>query len=210
MRRAKHRATSAWLAGCAGLLMSLLAAPVVAQTATYRCVTANGQRVTSSVPCAPARRPSGTVYYGPQQAPVRATPPVRLERAPEELTYMSPECASMREGIRTAPARGVDSRTQSELRRNFQELCSQDQSRAQRALMEDKRIERQEVHREQQHAAQRKTLAKADQDKLMAQCAEMRGAIRQRRARTGMSEGELRDLQLFEQRYESRCVNAQR
>jgi hypothetical protein len=211
MRRWRHRARGIWLAGWAGVWMGLLATPAAAQTTTYRCVTADGKRFTSSTPCSQARRPQTPIYYGPSQPPpVRALPPARLERAPEELTYMSPECATMREGIRTAPARGVDSRTQSELRRNFQELCTEDQSRARRALMEDKRLEQRERHQERQQVTERRTLAKADQDKLMAQCAEMRGAIRQRRARTGMSEGELRDLQLFEQRYETRCVNAQR
>lgn len=151
MRRWRHRARGIWLAGWAGVWMGLLATPAAAQTTTYRCVTADGKRFTSSTPCSQARRPQTPIYYGPSQPPpVRALPPARLERAPEELTYMSPECATMREGIRTAPARGVDSRTQSELRRNFQELCTEDQSRARRALMEDKRLEQRERHQERQ------------------------------------------------------------
>jgi len=211
MRRWRYSARGMWLAGLTGVWIALLATPAAAQTATFRCVAPDGKRYSSSVPCSQVRRPQGPVYYGPtQQPPARALPPARLERAPEELTYMTPECASMREGIRTAPARGVDSRTQAELRRNFQELCSEDLSRAQRELWEEKRLAQRERQLEQRVATERKTVAKADQDKLMTQCAEMRGAIRQRRTRTGMSEGELRDLQLFEQRYETRCISAQR
>lgn len=210
MRCVRGCANSLWMAGLTGLWMALAAPPAEAQS-PHRCVAANGQRYTSNAPCPPTRRPQGPVYYGPTHPqPIRPTPLVPLERAPEELGYMSPECASMREGIRTAPARGVDSRTQAEARRNFQELCSEDHARARRELMDDKRLQQREIQQERQQASERKTLAKADQDKLMAQCAEMRGAIRQRRARTGMSEGELRDLQLFEQRYETRCVNAGR
>lgn len=178
-------------------------APAAAQV-TYNCLNASGQRYLSHSPC-PASRPPGLIYYGPQAPAPRPSVPVPVARADEELTYMSPRCASMREGIRTAPARGVDHRTQSELLRNYQAECAQEQAEARSQLRAEQQAKRREQQDAKRQANADKQLAAADHEKLMSQCAEMRGAIRQRRARTGMTEGELRDLALFEQRYEARC-----
>lgn len=197
------------LLACAVLTWGAMALPAQAQT--YRCTTASGQRYTSSTPCPRPGSPQGMVRYGPApEAYRRPTPPVPIPQATEELTYMSPQCASMKEGIRTAPARGVNSRTQAELRRNYAAQCSEDQAEAQRQLSEEKQLKRRELLDEKRQSQQQKQLARAEHDKLMSQCAEMRGAIRQRRARSGMTEGELRDLALFEERYQARCEAAAR
>jgi len=208
MRSVRAPAALAW-AACAALAWGLT--PIPAEAQIYRCTTASGQRYTSAAPCPKPARPPGIVYYGPTpEANRRPAPPVPIARATEELAYMSPQCASMKEGMRTAPARGVDARTQAELRRNYHAQCMDDQADAHRQLSEEKRLKRQEAQQERQQVQQQKQLAKADHDKLMSQCAEMRAALRQRQARTGMGEGELRDLALFEQRYQSRCQSATR
>lgn len=199
---------AAALVGGTALVVGLSASPVQAQT--YSCLSASGKRYQSPTPCPAGGRSQGMVYYGPQQSLSRPPAAIPIERATEELTYMSPECASMKEGLRTARARGVDGRTQAELRRNFQQKCSENQAEAYRQLSEENRARRTEAQAEKRQNHEKRTLAAADEQKLLSQCAEMRGAIRQRRARQGMTEGELRDLALFEERYQNRCVLASR
>ncbi len=196
------------LAAGTALMAALSAGPVQAQT--YSCLSASGKRYQSPAPCPTGGRSQGMVYYGPQPSLPRPPTAMPIERATEELTYMSPECALMKEGLRTARARGVDSRTHAELRRNFQQKCQENQAEAYRQLSEEERARRNQAQAEKRQHQEKRTLAAADEQKLLSQCAEMRGAIRQRRARQGMSEGELRDLALFEERYQNRCVSASR
>lgn len=121
---------------------------------------------------------------------------------------MGPKCASMQEAIRTAPARGTDSRTLRDLRRNFDTECQEERQSAMRQLSTDKREKRRQVDLEKREEQKHKAHAQDADRKLMDQCAEMRRALHQRRQRTANGEGEARDLQLFEERYQARCVQS--
>jgi len=191
-----------WLLACA---ISLAALPASAQL--YTCVSSSGSAYRTSAPCPTTDNRQGLVYYGPQETyPSRgSTYQPQASRASEELRYMSAHCASMQEGIRTAGVRGIGSSTVSELRRNFQEECGDEQRRAQRKLYEEKNEKRRQQEAEQQSS--QKQMAAADHAEKLRheQCAEMRKAIAARKARPNMTEGELGDLVRFEERYANRC-----
>lgn len=100
---------------------------------------------------------------------------------------MSPKCATLQEGIRTAPNRGLSSATVRELRLTFGRECGDEQSNALRAARQGQR-------------------SQEDIDRYRQQCAEMRLSIHRRKQRPNPTEGELRDLALFENRYQTRCT----
>jgi hypothetical protein len=54
-------------------------------------------------------------------------------------------------------------------------------------------------------AQQRKFESAAAEERYRSQCAEMRISIRNRKKRANPTEGELRDLALFESRFADRC-----
>jgi hypothetical protein len=187
-------------------LMSAWSSTLWAQV--YTCSASNGVRYQSRSPCPAAAKPPPFTYHGPK--PVRptyrspATPSV--QRAGEELAYMSPRCASMQEAIRTAPARSIDSLTVRDLRRNFDLECQDERQRALQQLSSEKRETRQQAD-ERIKAEKRQAIeARQDHQKLFEQCAEMRRSIQQRKQRPSLSEGEMRDLALFQDRYQQRCV----
>ena len=132
----------------------------------------------------------------------------QVERAGEEQAYMSPKCATLQEGIRTAPNRGLSSATIRELRQTFDRECRDDRRNALRALRKDQREQEKQAENEQELAMQQKLRSQEDEDRFRRQCAEMRLAIHRRKQRANPTEGELRDLQLFEDRYQSRCIKS--
>jgi len=190
-------------------LLGLSSAPadVLAQT-TYTCRTQSGVAYRSSAPCPQSAQPQGMVSYGPTERPRRevSRPPPKIERAGEELGYMSPKCASMQDGIRTGPARGLSQETLREARNTFNRECGDERMRASRQVRSDKRERQKEAEREQEMAQQRKFESAAAEERHRSQCAEMRISIRSRKQRANPTEGELRDLALFESRYEERCL----
>lgn len=183
--------------------------PAASWAQTYNCSTPGGVRYQSTKPCRAGHTP-GITYYGPKVASQnnRKTTPVPLARAGDELTYMGPKCASMQEAIRTAPARSIDAATVRELRRNFEIECRDEQQQAMQKLNADKREKRNQAHEREKEESRQKSDAQQAQKKLMDQCAEMRRAIHLRKQRPTTSEGEARDLQLFEERYQLRCVQS--
>lgn len=174
----------------------------------YSCTTSNGTRYSSRTPCPTSAKPPPFTYHGPK--PVRptyrgpATPSV--QRAGEELAYMSPRCASMQEAIRTAPARSIDSLTVRDLRRNFDLECQDERQRALQQLSSHKRESRREAEDKLRAEREQALEARQSNQKLMEQCAEMRRSLQQRKQRPVLSEGETRDLALFQDRYQQRCV----
>jgi hypothetical protein len=200
---------TAWKHVRALLLLSLMTAWSSAIWAqVYTCTTSNGARYQSRSPCPAGAKPPPFTYHGPK--PVRPTyrSPVTpsLQRAGEELAYMSPRCASMQEAIRTAPARGIDSLTIRDLRRNFDLECQDERQRALQQLSSDKRETRQQADERLKAGKQQQAEARQSNQKLMEQCAEMRRSLQQRKQRPALSEGETRDLALFQDRYQQRCV----
>ena len=171
------------------------------------CQSANGTAYRSTSPCPPVTPSSPTlVYRGPvDNGSSQQSYTPSIGKAGEELRYMSAECASMQEAIRTAPARGIGASTQSELRRNFNEKCSEERSRATRQLYEEKSEKRRQADSERQ-AEQKQTVAAQNAEKQrFAHCAEMRKSINDRKAKPNPTEGERNDLARFEERYQERC-----
>ncbi len=192
------------------LLLGLLTAlPAASWAQTYHCSAPNGMRYQSSQPCR-AGHQQGLTIYGPKVAPQsnRKSTPVALPRAGDELTYMGSKCASMQEAIRTAPARSIDAVTVRELRRNFDIECREEHQQALQQLHADKREKRKQASELVNEDKRQKSNAQQAEKKLMDQCAEMRRAIHLRKQRPTSNEGEVRDLQLFEERYTLRCVQS--
>lgn len=202
--RIKHFLACVWPAALLGL--SAMPTTVSAQTTTYACKTQSGMAYRSSRPC-PRLKPPGMVYYGPTDKPRRDTPrpPPKMDRAGEEIGYMSAKCATMQDGIRTGPARGLSYDTLREAQRTFDRECSNERQQASRQAWDDKRERQREAEREQEMAQQRKFESAAAEERYRNQCAEMRISIRNRKQRANPTEGELRDLALFESRFEERC-----
>ena len=69
----------------------------------------------------------------------------------------------------------------------------------------DKNAQRSQAEEALQENQQREMLARADQDRARQQCAEMRLSIQNRKQRPNPTEGELKDLERFEQRFQERC-----
>lgn len=202
--RIKHFLACVWPAALLGL--SAMPATVSAQTTTYACKTQSGMAYRSSRPC-PRLEPPGMVYYGPTEKPRRDAPrpPPKIGRAGDEIGYMSAKCASMQDGIRTGPARGLSRETLQEARNTFNRECGDERRKASRQVWKDKREREKEAEREQELALQRKQESSAAEARHRNQCAEMRISIRNRKQRANPTEGELRDLALFESRFADRC-----
>lgn len=173
----------------------------------YNCTSSGGIRYQSRSPCPVGSKPPGITYHGPTSAPPTRSP-VPVPRAGDELAYMSSKCSSMQEAIRTAPARGIDSLTIRELRRNFDIECQEERSRALQQLSASKREKRKQVDEQMREENLQKVHTRETEQKLMDQCAEMRRSLHQRKQRPINNEGESRDLMLFEERYTLRCVQA--
>lgn len=193
----------------ASLLLSTLISTSVWSQTTYSCKTDSGISYRSLSPC-PRATKSELIYYGPAQErrPSQQRHVPRVERAGEEQAYMSAKCVTMQEGIRTAPNRGLSSATIRELRQTFDRECREEHSNALRALRKDQRAQEKQAEDEQELALQQKLRSQEEEDRFRRQCAEMRMAIHSRKQRTNPTEGELRDLQLFEARYQSRCIKS--
>src|SRR5688500_17682887 len=63
-------------------------------------------------PATPRSRDLPTASYSPS-----------VGKAPEHLGYLSPQCASLNDAIRTAPARGLGHREQADLRNEYRQKC---------------------------------------------------------------------------------------
>ncbi len=175
------------------------------------------------------KRPNGTTFQSYQACPPPAfaqygtqptTPPEptysrsyessrydsnRQRPAGAELKYMSTECSSLSEGIRTGPARGVKYDVISQLQREFEEKCRDNHSDALKTLYNEKNDKKQSALADKQSAMQAAAQSKEERDQRLVQCAEMRKALANRRAKTELSDGEKADIVVFEQRFQSRC-----
>ncbi|MDR7151566.1 hypothetical protein J2W49_003542 [Hydrogenophaga palleronii] len=202
------RRTCFWASLLPAMLVALSTAPadVSAQT-TYACKTQSGIAYRSSAPCPRSNQTPGMVYYGPTEKPRHdsSRPPPKVDRAGEEIGYMSAKCATMQDGIRTGPARGLSRETLQEARNTFNRECGDERRKASREVWKDKREREKAAEREQELAQQRKQESSAAEERYRNQCAEMRISIRSRKQRANPTEGELRDLALFESRFKDRC-----
>ena len=187
--------------GCAAVL-SFWAGGASAQ-AMYRC-TSGSSTYFSDKPC-PNSGKLGAMAAAPtrqewQHNDRSYTPP--LPKAAEHLAYLSAECASLNEAMRTAPSRGLRGQALADLHATYRNKCSHEEEQALRRFYEQKSTERKE--REAEQKAQQQAQAAVTLGK--EQCHEMLRILHGKRQRVdSMTEGEKRDLQRFEANYNERC-----
>lgn len=190
------------------LALALLAA-LPAHAQTHRC-TGPGGTYYSDRPCpAPAGNRIGVIGPAPEAPPPRQTyprvpPPPAL--APDHQSYMSGECASLNDGLRTAASRGLSPITQQELRRDYQRRCASDEAQARQRLSQEQRLGRQAQLTEQRQAQQQVQREQVQQQRTVEQCGEMRRIIASKTQRLPtMTPGEVADFRRFESNYNERC-----
>jgi hypothetical protein len=195
------------LAMASGLLM--LVPQTQAQQVRYQCRMSNGSVVLSDRPCAAtADAPSANsvhrprLYYGPTEPQQRYQPaPPSIGEAPGYITYMNTQCSGLHDALRTAAARGLTSSTVSEMRRNYQRECSENESEA-RTRFARERGEKKQVARVEQDTERRAQ----ERTKLQEQqCDESKRILVTKKARTDLNEGEKVELQRFEANVRARC-----
>jgi hypothetical protein len=168
----------------------------------YRCNN-NGSMVLSDKPCPGASTRLTAIGPDPYADAARSNtyiPPVG--KAPEHLPYLSPECASLNDAIRTGPARGLRSQTLSDLHSEYQQKCAEEDQAARQRLWQEKSAQRQE--RRSQEQAQQAAQARATTSR--EQCSELLRILHGKRKQLeGMTAGEKADLQRFEANYNERC-----
>jgi len=175
----------------------------------YNCRTSNGTIYQSTQPCGSlpgsttTGRSSGVTYYGPSDndRPRYQPPPPSIGEAPQHLKYMSPRCASLHDAMRTARARGLTGDTISEMRRNYQGECGENEREAYTMLSQERGDQYQAKRADQQAERQAKERTALQQQ----QCGESKRILITKRARTDLNEGEKAELQRFEQNYRERC-----
>ena len=179
-----------------------IAAPAAFGQTLYRCTSSTGTQV-SDRPCDTSTQTT-LKTYGPAPAS-SATPPNHvpmINRGPEILPYLSPECASLNDAIRTGPARGLKGQAMSDLMLDYRKRCSEDEQLAHQKLRQSRSDDRQQ--RQLAQAAQNAEQARAKLS--VEQCSEMLGTLAARRKRAAtMTPGERNDLDLFEANYKARC-----
>lgn len=188
-------------------LLAVVVGAVAASAAgaqTYRCRSGQSTYL-SERPCTTGAG-SKISIYGPESS--RYTPPnpsdsVSIGKAPEHLGHLSPECATLNDAIRTAPARGVNYRVIGDLRSEYQAKCSEDDSQA-RQIVSKERGERALARRSEQAAR------KADQEQTereREQCHELLRILHGKRQRLPqMTAGEQTDHERSEANYRARCA----
>lgn len=204
------RTAVASVATLAALLLLAAAVPP-AQAQSYRCSSTKGTYY-SDRPC-PIDGGTRLGSFGPLPEPAEprrpalsATAPV--VRAPEHQKYMSAECASLSDGIRTAPSRGLSYDTLNELRDTYNRRCAADEAQARRRLADEALGERRSNALKQAQATVETRREESVNRETLAQCAEMRRIIATRNERiASLTPGEVNDLRRFEANYAQRCQN---
>jgi hypothetical protein len=129
----------------------------------------------------------------------------RAQPPGQELQYLSAECSRLYDVIRTAPARGLKNDTVRTLQKEFEEKCSEEVSAAHQKLNNSQRDKKMTEQEEKMSAQKQTALSKEEEARKFRQCAEMRNALSNRKARANPTEGEKNDVLVFEQRYRERC-----
>lgn len=199
MEDKKRCATTHWAFGF--LVMPM--APVASSQALYRCHSGSGIYV-SDRPCQSAGAPAELRSIGPvpeRQSYNRDYTPA-LQKAPDILPYLHPECAQMNDAVRTGPTRGLKSAAMSELQTNYRLRCAEDEQRAYQTMRQTRNDDR-----DQRKVAQAAQDAETARAKLsLNQCSEMLPILSGKRQRaTAITAGEGYDVERFEASYRARC-----
>lgn len=190
------------------LSLALLAALGAAQAQSERCTAPPGVRGACALH-------GGTRMgsYGPHDAD-EALPALResavrlpaLARAPDHQGYMSSTCSSLRDGLRTASARGTSAATVADLQADYAVRCRDDEAQAIARWQQDRqRAAEQRQQFDAEHRAEAARHAQA-QHQQVAQCGEIRRILARRHERiASLTPGELNDLRRFEAVAAERC-----
>ena len=191
------------------LAVALCADAAFAQRTMYRC-TSEGRAYLSDRPCeggspsasASPSKPS-LASIGPTNASPRTASRDRpVGKATEVLDYLSPECAELREGLRNGPARGITSRTYSELVGAYQKRCADEEREANKRLAEDNQRKREMRAHEDGSEKFEKDRAKLTRE----QCDEMYRIAHAKRPKLAtMTPGERADFDRFDATRRARC-----
>lgn len=190
-------------------VLALLCFPLAAAAATYRCDVGGSVYITDRPCAAPAPAPAAPMPKAPAPmgsiGPARVTPSSyhprtpSMEQAPEHHRYLSPRCAEINDAIRTAPVRGVNSATVSELRREYDQKCSEDDQYARRQANDAKRKERDGVVALRDEAER----SRQDAERIREQCLALRDSLRNRRVE---NETERVAKRAAEEAYNAHCL----
>jgi hypothetical protein len=191
---------AAALAGCA---IAGASAPAVAQS--YRCAS-GGTIYYSDRPCS-GRPPGKLTVYGPTRNDAAVTtysaPSPRAGKMQEHVKYLSPQCASISEAIRTAPSRGVRGDAIAGLHEEYRQKCQVEDQEARRQHGQDVAEDYQRQRAERTAAANERKQAQARAD----QCTGMRDVIATKRAReASLNPTEVDALRALERAYNERCI----
>lgn len=179
--------------------------PIAAGAQSYRCSTAESTYF-SDRPCPGMAAPRITVYgqgRGAAAAPYYAPTVAPSAKMQEHVKYLSPQCASISEAIRTAPSRGVRGNTIADLQDEYRQKCQLEDQEARKQLGQAVADER------RQQQAQRDVVAMdRKQNQVRAdQCTGMRDVITTKRAREGtLKDSEVAALRSLEQTFNERCI----
>ncbi len=179
-------------------------APAAFAQTMYRC--SNGaSSYLSDRPCsAPVRATIGVYGPAPERPSYSQNYSPSMNKAPDFLPYMSPECAQVNDAIRTGPARGLQQLSMSELTADYRERCAEDEQQARQKLYQVKTDQRDGRRQAQAQVSGEKARARLTAE----QCYETLRILAARRKRAdSMSPGERSDLDLFEANYKARCSN---
>lgn len=171
-----------------------------ALAATYRC-DVNGTTYITDRPCAaPTSNPSNIAGVGPSRQPTSYQPRIPgMAQAPEHHRFLSQRCAELNDAIRTAPARGVGASTISELRREYEQKCSEDDQEARQQARDAKRKERETVLAQRDQAER----ARHDIELMQQRCVALRDALRNRRVE---NESDRATKRVAEEAYNANCL----
>jgi hypothetical protein len=169
--------------------------------ATYRC--SNGsQTYYSDRPCKHEMGSIGPApgYREPAQPQQTYIPPVG--KAPDYLQYLSANCATLNDAVRTGPARGLKSQAMSDLHNEYRAKCAEEDADARRQVQQDRRAQGNERRAQQmtQQAEQQRVVTSREQ------CNELLRILASKRQKLDtMNAGERADHERFEANYNARC-----
>jgi len=195
----------------------------------YNCRTSSGTAYQSERPCAatsgthaaaaasvntPARRTNtssnNVTYYGPSDYSSNSYSYTRpsgnsIGEAPPFIQYMSARCASLNDALRTASARGLKYDVISNMRKDYNNNCSEDEAEA-RSMMNKAHGDKRQARREEMAATrEQQAQAQARETQRVQQCAESKRLLLSKQARTDLNSGEKAELARFEQNFRERC-----
>jgi hypothetical protein len=183
-------------------------APLIAASATqaqtYRC-SSGGTTYLSDRPCATAPKasmgaygPSRSMAPNPYSAPLPGAP-----KAQDHVKYLSADCASISEAIRTGPARGVRGDVIQGLHEEYRQKCSLEDQEAHARAQQDHSREQQLKLSQRDGLAREREQARLQSD----QCGAMRDVIALKRQREkALNPKEVDALRDLERSFNQRCV----